>query len=186
MEVTTLPMDRLGKKEGKLLEQNLSDGEKVLSVCVGSSGQAVILTDKKVLFVKVGYMAGQAFGGKAITYSYDNITSVEVKTGIMTGVFEIASGGVQGYERSNWGKGSDDAYKAPNTIPFVRRDAKKFQLISTYIREHKHNLQKEQGSQQPSTMDIPGQIRKLADLHNQGILTKEEFESKKADLLSRM
>jgi len=35
-------------------------------------------------------------------------------------------------------------------------------------------------------VDIPGQIAKLADLHAQGILSDQEFEAKKADLLSRM
>jgi Short C-terminal domain len=34
--------------------------------------------------------------------------------------------------------------------------------------------------------DIPAKLRQLAELRNQGILTPEEFEAKKADLLSRM
>ena len=34
--------------------------------------------------------------------------------------------------------------------------------------------------------DIPEKLRQLAELRNQGILTPEEFEAKKADLLSRM
>lgn len=34
--------------------------------------------------------------------------------------------------------------------------------------------------------DIPGQIRQLAELKDAGILTEEEFESKKRDLLDRM
>jgi hypothetical protein len=34
--------------------------------------------------------------------------------------------------------------------------------------------------------DIPEQIRKLAELHQQGILTDQEFQSKKQELLDRM
>ena len=34
--------------------------------------------------------------------------------------------------------------------------------------------------------DIPEQIKKLSDLHDQGILTDEEFDQKKSDLLSKM
>lgn len=34
--------------------------------------------------------------------------------------------------------------------------------------------------------DIPGQIKKLADLKNQGILTEAEFQTKKKELLNRM
>lgn len=38
----------------------------------------------------------------------------------------------------------------------------------------------------PPQQDIPDQLRKLAELRDAGILTSEEFESKKADLLARM
>ena len=34
--------------------------------------------------------------------------------------------------------------------------------------------------------DVPSQIRELAKLRDEGILSQEEFESKKADLLSRL
>ena len=34
--------------------------------------------------------------------------------------------------------------------------------------------------------DIPTQIKKLADLKSQGILTEEEFNKKKAELLAKM
>ena len=36
------------------------------------------------------------------------------------------------------------------------------------------------------TLDLPDQIRKLAELKDQGILTEEEFESKKKELLAKM
>lgn len=38
----------------------------------------------------------------------------------------------------------------------------------------------------PEQSDPIDQIRKLAELRDAGILTTEEFEAKKADLLSRM
>lgn len=40
--------------------------------------------------------------------------------------------------------------------------------------------------QQPATVDIAAQIEKLADLHARGVLTDEEFATKKAELLGRM
>lgn len=39
---------------------------------------------------------------------------------------------------------------------------------------------------QPAVGDIPDQIRRLAELRDTGILTEEEFESKKRDLLDKM
>ena len=41
-------------------------------------------------------------------------------------------------------------------------------------------------SQSSENVNIPEQIKKLSDLKDSGILTVEEFESKKAELLSRM
>lgn len=38
----------------------------------------------------------------------------------------------------------------------------------------------------PATKSIPGQIKKLAELRDGGILTPEEFETKKAELLERL
>ena len=41
-------------------------------------------------------------------------------------------------------------------------------------------------SQAPAQIDIPAQIKKLSELKDQGILTPEEFETKKKDLLAKM
>ena len=37
-----------------------------------------------------------------------------------------------------------------------------------------------------SSSDVPDQIKKLAELKEQGILTEDEFQSKKQQLLSKM
>jgi hypothetical protein len=34
--------------------------------------------------------------------------------------------------------------------------------------------------------DIPGELKQLGELHSSGVLTDDEFNAKKADLLSRM
>jgi len=43
-----------------------------------------------------------------------------------------------------------------------------------------------QGFKKPDTLDIPAQIRELVRLRDDGILSEDEFEAKKAELLSRM
>ena len=47
---------------------------------------------------------------------------------------------------------------------------------------------KETSSETPSQLpaDIPAQIKQLAELKDQGILTEEEFETKKAELLKKI
>ena len=44
----------------------------------------------------------------------------------------------------------------------------------------------EQGATVRVKSDIPAQIRELVKLRDEGILSQEEFDAKKADLLSRM
>jgi hypothetical protein len=39
---------------------------------------------------------------------------------------------------------------------------------------------------EPASLDIPDQIKKLAELRDAGAITEEEFERKKAELLDRM
>jgi hypothetical protein len=42
------------------------------------------------------------------------------------------------------------------------------------------------GATEPASLDIPDQIKKLAELRDAGAITEEEFERKKAELLDRM
>jgi len=63
----------------------------------------------------------------------------------------------------------------------------KDQITVTWVRRRTERRRVESPSEQPSaTTDIPAQIRKLADLHLQGILSDQEFAAKKAELLARM
>jgi hypothetical protein len=53
----------------------------------------------------------------------------------------------------------------------------------TKIDESRHG---EGVAPEPATVSIPEQISQLASLRDQGILSSEEFEAKKKDLLNRM
>ena len=46
--------------------------------------------------------------------------------------------------------------------------------------------QAQHGQAQAEAQDVTDQLRELAELHEQGVLTNEEFEAKKRDLLSRL
>jgi uncharacterized membrane protein YeaQ/YmgE (transglycosylase-associated protein family) len=41
------------------------------------------------------------------------------------------------------------------------------------------------GQQAPAKRDVSDQLRKLSELHRDGVLTDEEYEAKRADLLAR-
>jgi Domain of unknown function (DUF4429)/Short C-terminal domain len=80
--------------------------------------------------------------------------------------------------------GLGNAQKDENAVIFKKNQAKEFEQLRTdveqYIASH------HQGSTRATEPDIPAQIEKLGQLRDQGLITADEFEAKKADLLDRM
>jgi len=188
---TGYPMDPLGNKEQAQLAQTLLPGAKVLSQCVGLKGQALVVTDRKVLIIKTGWMAGSTLGAKVTTFDYRTITSAEVRTGPLMGAFSLSSGGIQQRDRTYWDVNSPDgAYKSPDAVPISKAQAPDFQMAAALIRElAASESARLAGAQpiapQPQTDPIE-QLKRLAELRDAGVLTPEEFDSKKAELLARM
>jgi hypothetical protein len=205
------PMDRLNGREARLLRQNMSFGERVIAQCVGSWGQAAIATDRKVLIIKCGWLAGAFLGGKVTTFFYPNITGVEVRVGILTGVFQIVAAGQSGNERQFFGKDRDDAFKAPNCVPFDRSQQAQFNRLAALIRElsagrnvdappafpgieslaeiEKARLLPPEQLATAASNDFAStieKIRQLAELRDAGIISELEFETKKNELLDRL
>jgi Zn-finger nucleic acid-binding protein len=58
--------------------------------------------------------------------------------------------------------------------------------IEKFVEHVRSKIGKESSSAKSPEKDIPSQIQKLSDLKEQGILTDEEFEKKKTELLSRL
>ncbi len=128
-------------------------------------------------------MAGQTFGGKASSFDYRTITSVEVRTGVLRGVFEIATGGVQGVERSAWTAKDGGAIKAPNCIPLERAHYAKFQEAANLIRDRLGGGPVAAPAS-VAVRDRYEQLQRIAQLRDQGILSEQEFEVEKARILS--
>jgi Domain of unknown function (DUF4429)/Short C-terminal domain len=80
--------------------------------------------------------------------------------------------------------GLQNASKDENAVIFRKSQAKEFEQlraeVEQYIASH------HQGSARAGEPDIPAQIEKLGQLRDQGLITADEFEAKKADLLERM
>jgi hypothetical protein len=183
----SLPMDKLHGRAEKLLTQSLGPGEPVLGRLNGASNiECLVLTDHRAIIIKVGWRAGQTLGGKVTSFDYRNISSVEVRASMLTGTFEISSGGMQGPERSYWAiNGPNGSWQAPNTIPIRKDQQAIFHRVATFIRERsRESMQTVAAPAVAAAPDKFEQLKKLAELKQQGILTDEEFQSEKAKLLS--
>jgi hypothetical protein len=184
-------MQPLGKKEAELLKRNMASGERILGLVIGNFGQAVVATDHKLLVIKTGLMAGQTFGGKVTSFDYRTLVGVEVRIGWVNAEFEIIAAALSAPQRNR----NQDRVKiaeSPNGIVFANTTSRHFEAMAAKIREMTgaaHGagtaVNPQPTSPAPSA-SVPEQIRALSELHAAGILTDDEFASKKAELLARM
>jgi len=84
--------------------------------------------------------------------------------------------------------GMNDAKSDENAVIFTKNHADEFAAVQTYIETYIGNRMAAQNQPQQvihdAAPDVADQIRKLASLRDEGILTEEEFQTKKAALLA--
>lgn len=118
-----LPKDQLGKNEAQRLAEILEPGETVVGICVGQSGQAVVMTEARVLIVKTGF---QPKGNRGSAFEYSQIESVSAPISMGSGVFQINTASSVGFMK---------AHEHPSAIPFGKKQAgAKFDIAVDFIK----------------------------------------------------
>lgn len=164
------------EKLTQLAKQHLEPEEKVLSVVKGTYDAAMfgerrntlrrgilIATEEKVV------LYCKKFTGYELKfYPYGNLSSIEMDKG------------THGHSVAMLVFGSE-----PLTMQWIRTGE---EAVTNFVEVVKSNIMRlsQERITSESGMDIPDQIRKLADLKNDGILTEEEFELKKQELLVKL
>lgn len=70
----------------------LFDGEKVVAQETGDQGQAIVLTDSRIIVIKVGVTATGTVNGQSVTaYAFGDIASAKVRKGPMGAVIQICA-----------------------------------------------------------------------------------------------
>lgn len=182
---------RLHKKANEALGANLATGERLEVIITGHNNQAVIGTNRRAFVYKKGFMAGATFGSELTSWDYRNITGVQLHTGIMNGAVVLQAPGQSGTKTSYWGQGNDDAFKAPNAIPISRpydlAAAGVARLRELIDAVHHPVAPPAHGSASRRSPEDPWELlRKLGDLRDSGVLTAEDFDAKKAEILKRI
>jgi Bacterial PH domain/Short C-terminal domain len=167
-------------KEVKLLASHLWEGERVEKMAQAQpKGEAqaglLVLTDRRLLFVKEG-MFGR---GKTEDFTFDRITSVEFSKGMATADLKVMAMG----NESKFNVNKDDGKEMTDLIRNRTSGAQRVAPGAAAQPVPPAAGSVQGGEPAP---DIPEQIRKLAELRDEGMLTEEQFEAKKAELLSRM
>jgi len=168
------------------LGENLREGEKVRAVIDGGSNQAIVGTDTRLFVVKVGWLAGATGGVEATSWGYRNIAGIQTHKGMVTGAVIVQAAGQSGVNTSYWGEGKSDPYKAPNAIPV---GAGNWPLVKQGVAEIQRLIDEAHNPQQvtqtaPAPTSIAAEIKSLAELHQAGALTDDEFVAAKGQLIS--
>jgi hypothetical protein len=129
-------------------------------------------------------------GGQVTSFDYRNIVGIEVRKGIRQCEFEILSSGLNLSDRNKLLPGVNvfgvkrSVRESPNVIVFFDSALIHFQAMANKIRERTASTY----IAHPATLSdsIPNLLRQLAELHDTGVLTDDEFMVKKAELLGRM
>lgn len=173
MELVT----KLKGKLGKAFADTITDEERV-DVCIQPSaqGEAIAVTDKRVIIIKAGKISGAGyFGANAKSFYYNQITSVDLRIGMTGGHLQLSAAGTTEVKD----KGFMSMIEAENAITFTGKHKEHMKVITEMIRSRLGKTETSSASN-TSTAD---ELKKLADLKEQGILSDEEFEAAKKRLL---
>ncbi|HEX8732415.1 MAG TPA: SHOCT domain-containing protein [Ktedonobacterales bacterium] len=178
---------------GKELQAALLPGEEVIGWGEGKGGSFLIATSQRAMIVKAGIATGQFFGRKVFAVSYNQLTSVDLQTGMFDGYAQLVTPGSQARAVSD----RVAQMHNENSCAFNKGEEQAFREVVGEMRQRLHESQNPTSARpivpaaaSPAATtgapSIPDQIAALAKLHDAGVLTDEEFTAKKAELLARM
>ena len=170
---------------GKALDETLIEDEELFICMPGLRGEALAATDSRVIVLKAGIGSGAGLGRKAKSFPFSHITSIEVSCGLIQGRLQVSAPGT-----AEAGQGSlKEAYHAENVVNFAKGSKKTSPGYKEFTEAAKALRQLVHEAQTGSSQSARGQdssladLEKLADLRDKGIITPEEFESKKKQIL---
>jgi len=175
----------LGNQGEALLKANIADGETILVSLKGTFGQAFVATDRRVYVLKYGFMAGSTFGGRCTGYGFNQITGIEIRQSMFTGVIEVLTAADRNtLGKTYWGTGENDAVKADNMVTFpLNTQGEAFQRGVSIVRETIQKALNASTAHAVGHQSAADEIEKLSMLRDKGIVTEEEFQAKKRQLL---
>lgn len=159
------------------------DKEKVELALKGAFREYLVCTDKKVYVLKKGYMTGHNFGRGNFSLPYASITNIEIDFHLGSGYFEISAAGLENKRLSYWASETErNPATQPNCIALTRACKDNFEKAKEFIIERISGVPV---VSETKSSGIPEQIREYKALLDDGIISQDEFETKKTELLSK-
>lgn len=173
--------DQLNEKARQAINRALEPGEQVVLSIAGEAGSALVGTERRVFVFKKGAVSGSMFSKQLNSWDYANISGVEVKQGMTTHAVVVQVPGVAPVTKfGRFANGPDSVWEAPNSIMATKTGVD--QAIGT-LRRLIGDHQRTSHVRESHHSDPIDQIKRLGELRDQGLLTEDEFQSKKRQLL---
>lgn len=158
------------EKNLELVRPHLKDGENIKFSVFGAYETKVLGNDsvRNGIFVatesRIVFFAKKLMGYDLESFPFENISSIEQSKGLMGHTITFYASGNKASMK--WiSKGDVQSF-----MNYVQSNLGKTKVTSINT----------------GKSDIPTQIQKLSELKDQGILTEDEFNQKKTELLSKM
>lgn len=147
----------------------------------GVNGQVHIMGDKVVL-TRTGLLAKLSFGSSTKEILIRNITAIQMKdAGFTNGYIQFVYSGSIEHKGRAFSAGGDE-----NSVIFNTWQKKDFykvkKLIDDKMQELEH-MKYQNNSQQPQQFHSASDLEKFAELRDKGVISNEEFEAKKKQIL---
>lgn len=166
--------------------RTLMSGEVVDAVLSGGN-EAIILTNRRLIVVKVGWLAGSSGGGRVTSFAFHDVVALQVQLGLMMGSLSVQSPGYGATQTGDyWDKrNQQDVLKLPNVISWSKTQDSAYSRELAYAHERISNARNPmRGPAQSETPNnLSSELERLNALHDAGGLTDEEFRAAKARLL---
>ena len=178
-------IEPMSEKLDRALSLALAPNEQVVVKLRGVYNEALVCTNIRVLILKAGWMTGQLFGTDMFQCPYPNVAGAQVNFHLVTGYFELSAGGMQNTKKSFWNTDKAvSAAKAPNCVSISGRDrAEKFRKACAFIM---HMASGGASAGIRHSGDSINTLERLAKLRDAGVISVAEFQTKKAQILSRL
>ncbi len=176
------------------LDGVLEPGERIIVIVNGAYQQAVVGTDRRVFVYKAGNKTGSMWRRKIASWTYAEVADVELQVGVKSGVLTIHPHVPDPAIARYGAAGHGSPQQSPNAISFAAKPGSmvvdRVETLRGLVAAAHGTPPSAAGAAPPAPPgDSPGEladeIRKLGQLRDEGLLTEEEFQAKKTELLDR-
>ena len=168
-------------------------------ISTGLGTGVFVAFEDRCMIIKIGaitsFMAGSLFGGRVSTFLYGEITGIEYNSGWINGVLEVLTASYEGTKNKDFWKGtlksrnadSNDPWTLSNCLPLDRTTYGQAQNHLNELRKLITDSKKPTvviNNTASSSGGIAEELKELANLREQGILSEEEFIAAKSKIIS--